>query len=149
MVSADCETTSEIVPHSSPGTSNLRPQLAPRWGRFFCHSQVQSRPLSNGVRTRETPSEGGIEAGQVGGVIRASLDGTLGTSLDPWLPIDSGKVKFRPVGALLLTTCPQIVAKGATADLWHPNETASVYARAGAVSLVARATLQARQIPDP
>jgi hypothetical protein len=36
-----------------------------------------------GMRTRETPSEGGyIEAGQVGGVIRASLGGTLGTSLD-------------------------------------------------------------------
>ena len=26
------------------------------------------------------------------------------------------------------------LATGATADLWHPNETASVYARAGAVS---------------
>jgi hypothetical protein len=31
------------------------------------------------------------------------------------------------VGALLLTTCLLIVATGATADLWHPNETASVH----------------------
>jgi hypothetical protein len=49
---------------------------------------------------------GGIETGQVGGVIRASLGGTLGTNLDLWLPIDSGKVKFRPGNALLLTPCP-------------------------------------------
>jgi hypothetical protein len=65
----------------------------------------ESRGVLIYLRTRETPSEGGIEAGQVGGVIRASLGGTLGTNLDLWLPIDSGKVQFRPVNALLLTPC--------------------------------------------
>src|SRR5882672_222179 len=33
MVSADCETTLEIVPASLTGTSKLRPQLPPSWGR--------------------------------------------------------------------------------------------------------------------